>query len=240
MNTNTDIDASLLRETPASEGTLAQRVYASVRDAIMALDFPPGANLRKAPICERLGVSRAPVTEAIARLASEGLVDVVPQSGTHVSYFSMSDIREGVFIREALELAVVAKVTRDLTAQQRTKLRRNMRLQELMIEDHDVAGFYQADEEFHHILMEFTGFQKLPDIARTVSLQVRRARLLLLPTKGRVAETLDEHRAIFEAICSGDAARAQASMRYHLDQLLPRIEALEHEKPELFSTRQLK
>jgi DNA-binding GntR family transcriptional regulator len=236
MNQISDIDASLLRETAPSEGSLAQRVYLSVKEAILALDFPPGANLRKAPICERLGVSRAPVTEAIARLAAEGLVDVVPQSGTHVSYFSMTEIREGVFLREALELATVAKVTRDLTPEQRKLLSRNMRLQELMIEDDDISGFYEADEDFHNLLMEFTGFQRLPAVAQSVSLQVRRARLLLLPTPGRISETFAEHRIIFDAICAGDEAAAQAAMRHHLGQLMPRIETLHHTKPDLFNT----
>ena len=77
-----------------------------------------------------------------------------------------------------------------------------MRLQELLIDDDDITGFYQADEEFHHLLMEFTGFQRLPDVAQTVSLQVTRARILLLPTPGRTAETLEEHRAVFDAIAT--------------------------------------
>lgn len=235
MSQTTNIDASLLKDISELKGTLTQRVLQVIKEAILALDFPPGANLRKAPICEQLGVSRAPVAEAIARLAAEGLVDVVPQSGTHVSYFSMPDIREGAFLREALELAAVAKVTRDLTDDQRIKLSRNIRLQQLLIEDGDSAGFYQADEEFHTLLMEFTGFQRLPDVAQNVSLQVRRARMLLLPTEGRAADTLDEHRAIFDAICAGDETAAQDKMRHHLGQLMPRIEALHTAKPDLFS-----
>ncbi len=234
MNNTNDIHATLLPDISALEGSLAQRVYQAMKEAILALDFPPGANVRKAPICETLGVSRAPVTEAIARLANEGLVDVVPQSGTHVSYFSMDEIREGVFLREALELATVAKVARDITDEQLKKLRRNMRMQELMVEDDDTAGFYQADEEFHQMLMEFTGFSRLPLVAQTVSLQVRRARLLLLPTPGRVAETLQEHRAVFAAIQHRDEAAAQQEMRRHIGQLLPRIETLQTSKPELF------
>ncbi|EEE35676.1 transcriptional regulator, GntR family [Rhodobacteraceae bacterium KLH11] len=224
-----------MRETTPSEGSLSQRVYISVKEAILALHFPPGANLRKAPICERLGVSRAPVTEAIARLAAEGLVDVVPQSGTHVSYFSMSEIREGAFLREALELAAVSKVTRDLTEEQRKILSRNMRLQKLLIEDEDISGFYQADEEFHGLLMEFTGFRRLADVAQTVSLQVSRARILLLPAPGRAAETLAEHQAIFDAISAQDEQGARDAMRLHLGQLMPRIEQLEQRKPHLFN-----
>ncbi|WP_171237034.1 GntR family transcriptional regulator [Ruegeria sp. HKCCA6837] len=235
MSKQQDINAALLPEITTIEGPLAQRVHHSLKQAILSLDFPPGANLRKAPVCERLGVSRAPVADAIARLASEGLVDVVPQSGTRVSYFSMDEIREGVFLREALELATVAKVARDLTDDQRKRLSRNMRLQELLIEDEDIPGFYQADEEFHGLLMEFTGFRRLADVAQTVSLQVSRARMLLLPTPGRIAETLAEHRAIFEAISNRDEQTAQDAMRTHLGQLMPRIELLEQQKPHLFN-----
>ena len=235
MNKPQDIDALVLGDINAVEGSLAQRVYLVIKQAILSLDFTPGAILRKAPICDRLGVSRAPVTEAIARLAADGLVDVVPQSGTRVSYFSMSEIREGAFLRQALELATVAKVARDLTEDQQKKLSRNMRLQELLIEDEDIAGFYQADEEFHALLMEFTGFKRLADVAQTVSLQVTRARMLLLPTPGRTAETLQEHRAIHDAVLSQDEQAAQNAMRHHLGQLMPRIEVLQQEKPQLFN-----
>lgn len=235
MSNTTDINAGLLADISSLEGSLAQRVYQGMKQAILALDFPPGANVRKAPICEKLGVSRAPVAEAIARLASDGLVDVIPQSGTHVSYFSMEEIREGVFLREALELATVAKVARDISEKQMKRLSRNMRLQELLVEDGDISGFYQADEEFHQLIMEFTGYTRLlPDVTQKISLQVIRARLLLLPTPGRVAETLDEHRAIFAAIREGDAVQAQEAMKTHIGQLLPRIEALQADKPELF------
>ena len=228
-----DIDAALLPEISSTEGSLAQRVHQSLKQAILALDFPPGATLRKEPICERLGVSRAPVADAIGRLAAEGLVDVVPQSGTRVSYFSMSEIREGVFLRSALELATVAKVAQDLTEEQRKRLSRSMRLQELLIEDDDIPGFYQADEEFHGLLMEFTGFRHLADVAQTVSLQVSRARMLLLPTPGRIAETLAEHQAIHDAVVEHDTARAQQAMQNHLGQMMPRIEQLERQQPHL-------
>ena len=108
-------------------------------------------------------------------------------------------------------------------------------LQELLIEDEDIPGFYQADEEFHALLMAFTGFVRLPDVAQTVSLQVSRARMLLLPTPGRVAETLQEHRAIFDAVQDRNEQAAQEAMRHHLGQLMPRIEVLEREKPHLFN-----
>nr|MEC9417188.1 GntR family transcriptional regulator [Pseudomonadota bacterium] len=118
-------------------GSLAQRVYEALRSSILAMDLPPGTLLRKQVICEQLGVSRSPVTEAITRLAGEGLVEVIPQSGSRVTKFSMSEIREGAFLREAIELAAVSKVAAERTEEQLTELNRNLRLQALCLEDHD-------------------------------------------------------------------------------------------------------
>lgn len=235
MNKKTDISPEYLADLSNYEGTLSQRVYLAIKASILALHFEPGQNLRKAPICERFGVSRAPVAEAITKLASEGLVDVVPQSGTHISYLSMPEIHEGTFLREALELATVAKVARDLTDQQHVQLRRNIRMQELLTADGDNQGFYEADEEFHGLLMGFTGFPHLAEVAHSVSVQVTRARMLLLPTEGRVAETLAEHVAIFDAVEARDPDAAQAAMRHHLGQIMPRIELLHEDQPHLFN-----
>jgi DNA-binding GntR family transcriptional regulator len=238
MSALIDIETKHLKDIHALEGSLAQRVYQALKDAILALKFPPGAVLRKDAICEALEVSRSPVSEAITRLAAEGLVDVVPQSATRVAYFSMDEIREGSFLREALELAVVAKVASDRSDEQLTNLSRNLRLQQLLLEDEDYAGFYKTDEEFHRLLMEFTGYTRLASLAHMVSLQVTRARMILLPSPGRAENTLAEHKEILSAIRAKDPAAAQAAMQRHLRQLMPHIEHLSHERPELFKTVQ--
>lgn len=235
--TNSEIDVTDLKDIGSFEGSLAQRVYLALQEAILSLQFLPGAVVRKGPVCEKLGVSRSPVAEAIARLANEGLVDVIPQSGTRVAYFSMEDIREGTFLREALELAAVTKVASDRTEDQMAQINRNMRLQTLLVEDLDFAGFYHADEDFHALLMRFTGYPRLKAVARMVSLQVTRARMLLLPTPGRTTETLEEHQAVVDAIHAGNPEAARRAMRHHLDQLMPRIEALAQTRPELFQSR---
>lgn len=235
MPPNDDIDASLLTPIAGSAGTLGQRVYASLREGILAMALKPGEVLRKEAICAQLGVSRSPVSEAIARLSAEGLVTVVPQSATRVSCLSLDEIREGAFIREALELAAVEKVARDRSDDQLAQLTRNLRLQSLLVEDHDFPGFYAADEEFHRLITEFTGFPRLGQVAELVTLQVSRARRLLLPTPGRAADTVAEHRAVVEAIRDRDPEAARRAMRRHLAQLIKRIEPLERDRPDLFA-----
>lgn len=227
--------AAALRPLEAFAGTLSQRVYGSLKEAILDLTLRPGAILRKGEVCEALGVSRSPVSEAVARLATEALVEVVPQAGTFVAKLSMDEVREGAFLREALELAAVEQVAREVTEDQLVQLRRNLRLQEALVADGDTGGFYAADAQFHEAVLRFTGHRRLPGLSRTAWVHVDRARRLLLPEPGRIGETLEEHRTVLRALEARDPEGAQASLKEHLRQLVTRLERLAGERPELFS-----
>jgi GntR family transcriptional regulator, rspAB operon transcriptional repressor len=218
----------------AFSGSLANRSYLALREAILTLGYRPGEALRKSEICAELGVSRSPVAEAILRLSGEGLVDVVPQAGTYVARFSMDEIREGAFLREAIELAAVEAVAAAITEEQLVQLRRNLRVQEALVADGDFAGFYKLDGEMHGMILAFTGFRKLGQVAETAWVHVNRARQLILPLPGRVAETLEEHRAIIAALEARDPQAARAAMRRHLGRLVAFLEPLEKSHPDLF------
>lgn len=207
-----------------------------MKDGILGLVFRPGEILRKADLCETLGVSRSPVSEAITRLAAEGLVDVIPQAGTFVARFSMAEIREGAFLREALELAAVELVAATVTEDQLILLRRNLRLQIALLGDADIAGFYQTDAQMHELILSFTGFRRLAALAETAWVHVNRARQLILPAPGRVQATLDEHQAILAAIEARDPAAARAATQHHLAQLMRFLEPLVTARPELFAS----
>lgn len=227
---------SSLNKVENLSGSLSQRVYQSLREAILSMQYPPGTVIRKGAICEQLGVSRSPVAEALARLSAEGLVDVIPQSATKVSCFSMDEIREASFLRQALEIAAVEKVTLERTPEQLAALTRNIRMQELLIEDKDFVGFYEADEEFHTMLMNFTGFNGVPQVLASVSLHLTRARMLVLPDEGRPKETVKEHQAILAAIKNQDVDAAREAMKSHIGQLIPRILPLEESHAEYFKS----
>lgn len=229
-------DPSRARLAPLENftGSLGQRVYQTLREAILSLAYRPGEILRKPEICEALGVSRSPVADAVARLAAEGLVDVIPQAGTFVARFSMEEIREGAFLREAIEVAAIERVAATITDDQLTQLRRNVTVQAALVADGDIPGFYHLDAAMHEMLLSFTGFRKLAQVSETAWLHVNRARQLILPVPGRIAATLDEHRAILAALEARDPAAARIAVRDHLRQLITYLEPLERDRPELF------
>lgn len=231
---SSDADATKLRELKQFNGLLSDRVYASMKAAILSLDFPPGAVLRKGPICQRLGISRTPVSDAILKLETEGLVEVVPQSATRVSRMSMAEIREDAFLREALEVAAVAYAAEHRNDELIARLSRNLRMQQLQIEDGDFEEFHKTDQEFHRLIHDCCKIARLQDTIRFVSNHVDRARLLLLPEPGRVTDTLSEHQQVFDAVRAGDSDAARVAMQTHVRQLIKRLEPLEKQRPELF------
>ena len=223
-----------LRPLDAFAGSLAQRVYASLREAILSRSFRPGDILRKPEICAQLGVSRSPVSEAVTRLAVEHLVRIVPQTGTYVARFSLAEIREGAFLREALELAAVEKVAQTITDDELTQLHHNLRLQQALLDDDDFDGFYQTDAAMHELILSFTGYRRVAALAETSWVHVNRARQLILPAPGRVQSTYAEHQAILAAIEARDPVAARAATRLHLGQLIGFLEPLALARPDLF------
>jgi DNA-binding GntR family transcriptional regulator len=224
-----------LRPLAEFSGSLGQRVYQTLRQAILSLDYRPGEILRKPEVCEALGVSRSPVADAVARLQAEGLVDVVPQAGTFVARFSMQEIREGAFLREAIEVAAIERVAAIITDDQLQLMRRNLTVQAALVADADIPGFYATDAAMHELVLSFTGFPRLAQVAETAWLHVNRARQLILPVPGRIQATLAEHQAILSALEARDPAAARVAVQSHLRQLITYLEPLERDRPDLFN-----
>ncbi|WP_415401241.1 GntR family transcriptional regulator [Tateyamaria sp. SN3-11] len=230
-----DVDVTKLPILDDMNGPLADRAYTALKSAIMAMDFAPGAFIRKSALCDRLGLSRSPVTDALAKLSVEGLVDIVPQSGTRVARLSMAAVREDVFLRETLEVAAARYAAEHRTDDVLARLSRNIEMQKLLVVDGDVDEFMRTDIAFHETIMATTNVSRLPGVVRTVSPSVNRARKLLMPEPGRMADTVEEHVQVANAIRRQDAKAAEDAMRYHVRQLLRRLEPLEAARPDLFS-----
>src|SRR5579872_4915106 len=131
----------------------ADQVYDEIKEAILSGSFEPGMAIDKVELCNRLGMSRFPVTTAINRLAYERLVVIEPQHGSFVAKISADDVRELLLIRRALEAEIAGEAAQRLTSEALEKLERNLRYQAAAVEAQDYSGFYALDVEFHRILI---------------------------------------------------------------------------------------
>lgn len=199
-----------------SELSKAERVYHDLRRRIRELALPPGSPLRKEEIALALGVSRAPVSEAITRLADEALVDVYPQHGSFVAPIRADDVRESLFIRTALEVEGIRRVTQRADAALLARLEGNLEQQRAALKDKDFARFYDLDEALHAAIFSATESPRALKLLDAVRAPLDRPRRLALPEEGRPEATFAEHRRLVDAIATHDPEFAAAAMRAHL------------------------
>jgi GntR family transcriptional regulator, rspAB operon transcriptional repressor len=203
-------------------GGTVQRVQDVIRDAIVRLDLPPGTAIDKAALCARLGVSRFPVSEALGRLAAEGLVEVLPQRGTRVARIDLADCRQAMFIRRALEIETVRAVAPRADAGLLAALDRNLRDQDGALGADYTSRFHELDLEMHELLLGFLGYERVKHTVEAARANLDRARLFMC-TPARQASTSDEHRAIVVALKKRDPDAAAAAMERHLDAVMAEL-----------------
>jgi DNA-binding GntR family transcriptional regulator len=216
--------------------TASRRVYLCLRQRIVGMSMLPGERVIERDIAEEFGTSRTPVHEAVQRLADEGLIEVVPRSGTFVARIPLDALEEANLVRHALETAIIEKAALRAGPEGAARLRAVLAEQEVAIAANDLHGFHRTDEAFHALLAELSGYPGVWPMIQQAKTQMDRYRQLTLPLEGRMAGVLEEHRAVVEAIEAADPERAVASMREHLDHVMPVLEITRKLRPEFFTT----
>jgi DNA-binding GntR family transcriptional regulator len=220
----------------ASPGRGNVTVYVTdmLRQAIVNLNLKPGDVIDKAAICERLGVSRFPVSEALSRLQAEGLVDILPQRGSIVSLVRIADVLEYMLIRKALEGEAVRVVTGHHGPELAETLNRNMNYQRAAVEIEDQPGFHERDLEFHDIIFGEMSFMKVKNVIEHTRANLDRARRIIL-TPRRLEVSMGEHQAILDSILAGDEFLAASAMRAHVDSVMAELISFARENTHLFA-----
>jgi DNA-binding GntR family transcriptional regulator len=213
------------------KGTGMQRVYAQVREDIIGLRLPPGADLDEASLEARFGVSRTPVREALIRLASEGLIVLLPNRGARVTHIDIADVPQ---LFEALELcqratlrwAAMRRTERDIA--ELREMNRNF-LEAARNGDSERMG--EVNKEFHMIIGRICGnkyFESLYSSLLAVSLRLARTAFAYAPRSGEAhedyyMEVVRQHEAMIKAVESRDAEQADGLARIHTDLFRDRI-----------------
>jgi DNA-binding GntR family transcriptional regulator len=214
-------------------GRTTGQVERALRQAIVGLDFAPGAFIDKVLVCERLGVSRFPVSEALGRLAAEGLVEILPQRGTRAARIRLSEVVEAMLIRRALETMVAEEAARRLPGAELVRLKENIAAQADAAARDDRSGFHALDLAFHEILVEGLGLARVRAAIESSRANVDRVRRLLSSPR-RHAVTLAEHRALLAALEQRDPAAARAAMAAHLDAVMEELERFSAQDGDVF------
>lgn len=224
------------KEQKVVSATRKDQVYGILRQAIISSQLAPGEAIRKELVATQLGVSRTPVSEAINRLADEGLVEIYPQAGTFVARLWLDKIETAQFVRVALETAAIRRAAANGTVEIAAQLRNNLQDQRKAADALDFEQFYELDEALHDMICDASGLVGLREIAAKERSQIDRVRRLLLHYETRMSETLIEHEAIISAISARDPDLAAKTMEDHISKMGIMLLQLRDKRPELFGS----
>ena len=214
--------AAMSSKAPARTDSVREHsvdeIAEKISAAILEHRLLPGTKLGEDRLATIFGASRAKVREALARLAHEQVVELVPQRGAFVAKPTVEQAQDVFEARRLIEPGVLRRLVDTIDDVKQQRLRRHLELEADARQRDDKRAIVRLSGEFHVLLAELAGNSAL---ARTVR-ELSTLTCLIISLYDAPTATscrADEHEAIVDAIRRADTAGAQALMLHHLDHI---------------------
>ncbi|HEY6967080.1 MAG TPA: GntR family transcriptional regulator [Burkholderiales bacterium] len=201
---------------PIIRRPLHEEAAERLRDLIVQGRLAAGVRLNERLLTAQLGVSRTPLREAFKVLATEGLVELLPNRGAIVSQMDPVRLSESLAVMGALEALAGELACANATDAQVNEIRA---LHYEMLAYHargDLAGYFKFNQAIHLKLVKYSGNATLYNVYRQLNGNVRRARYMANLSKERWDAAVREHDEILAALGARDVKRIKALLSDHL------------------------
>lgn len=202
--------------TPIVRRPLHEEATDRLRDLIVQGRLAPGTRLNERLLTAQLGLSRTPLREAFKVLATEGMVELLPNRGAIVSQLDPVRLGESLAVMGALEALAGELACRNATDAQINEIRA---LHYEMLAYHarnDLAGYFKFNQAIHLKLVKYSGNAVLYNTYRQMNGNVRRARYMANLSKQRWDAAVREHDEILAALGARDVERIKVLLAEHL------------------------
>ena len=210
--------------------SLGGRVFKRLREDILKGRYKQQDELREATIGKELGVSRTPVREALRQLELEGLVTIVPNKGAYVTGISQKDIWDIYQMRKYLEGMCARWAAEHITEDQLEELEETILLSEFQMKKENGYNKEQVtglDGRFHTILYEASGSRMLCHVLTDFHRYVQMARKSSINVKARAEKSIEEHKAILQAIRDRNPDLAEQLAKEHIVHVMQNLKKIE-------------
>jgi DNA-binding GntR family transcriptional regulator len=204
------MDLRVARKTVQSEAA------DKLRQAIVTGFFKPGQKLVEASLCEMLGVSRTSVREALRELASEKLVDTIPNRGPFVASITREEAEHIYHVRALLEGEASALLAKRVSDDEITRMERALVAFERSVRSGDALGRLSHTNEFYAVIISGCGNPVLGDLASGLLARINFLRARTMERPGRAKHSAAEMRRLFEAVSRRDPRGARAAAVEHV------------------------
>ena len=196
--------------------SLADQVFERLESDIITGVYPRGEILTELKLVENLGVSRTPIREALRRLEQERLIEDTAK-GSVVLGITVDDLIDIMEIRQSIEGLAAYHATKNITPEELEELRQINELQDFYYEKKDIERLRQMDDRFHIAIYEISKRNVICDTLKPLHRKTQRYRKLSIGNDQRLANSIQEHKAIFLAISEGNAELAQQLITAHIE-----------------------
>lgn len=212
-------------------GSLTEDTAERLRVLIEEQHLVPGAHLREKELSARLGVSRTPVREALKILASEGLVELLPNKGARVAQVTLDEVREAFEVLAALEALAGELAAARATDADIAELRALHYTMVMHYTRKELADYFKLNQAIHQKIVEVAGNVTLTAMQDSLNGRLRWARYTANLPPDRWAQAVAEHEELLEAFAARDGKKLSRLLRAHL---MGKFDTLRHafESPE--------
>lgn len=196
--------------------SLRGRVYSKIRGDILKGRYSADEPMKETQISKELGVSRTPVREALRQLELEELVTIIPNKGAFVTGITPKDIQDIYAIRSLIEGLSAKWAALQASEEQIKELEEVMDLVDFYLQRDNYEQLHELDNKFHALIYEISGSRILKHVLTDFHSYAQRVRKASLESKGRADMSMQEHKAILDAIKNGDGKNAEKLMNKHV------------------------
>ena len=158
-----------------------------------------------------------------------------PQRGSYVNKISMAQVRNGSFIRQAIECAVARRAASMITESQCYQLEQNLHQQRIAIERKQLDDFFELDDNFHQLLTQIADCQLAWDTIENLKATVDRVRYMSFDHVSPPEMLLRQHLDIFSALQKRDGDAVERAMTQHLQEISESVRQIRQENSDWFS-----
>ena len=207
--------------------TLKDHIYEVLRETILDVDIydiEEDMRLDERQLAEQLGISRTPIREALARLAQDGLVEIVPRKGVFIHRKSLPEILDMIVTWAALESMAAHIATREASDADLKALRKFAMRNSVSVSTAELSEYSDANIKFHQMILELSGSELLRSTADGLLTHMHAVRRRAMGEGDRASRSVADHIEIIEALEARDAELASRRVREHTMRLHDHIE----------------
>jgi len=207
-------------------------IFEKLQQAVFSGKFKPGERITEKEIAKELGVSRTPVREALYRLASTGVIKIIPHRGFLISKWSSKEIKDVIELRIALEVFAIKLAIQRILPNEINELKTLIVEMEKVVKKDNMLKASYLNSLFHGKIVLASKNKELYEVMEPIKNKIYHFRIISIFTPSRLKESYKEHEGILNALISKNVELAQKLVSQHIQKVGSIIEKKLKEKEE--------